>query len=518
MRTKHFYLLSAMITLSLWGGCSSDEEGAPSFQSANTIQVNTYAAPLSRATGKTAFVDNDSFVISAQRTFGNRTITDSDFSYIDKAVMKRSSGVWAWQSDIPTWPASVDSVLSFVAFYPSDKITTLGQTSIEYTLDKDVSGHQTDPMFATMINASTTDRDGTAVNGITNTTKPASGAMPLTFKHILSRVKVNVVLDKNYSADGVDAAKLTALSLKNINTKGTFTVDYESELLASGNWKDQTTATDFNFLTISDPPIALDLTASTPTLLCDTLMIPQSFSGSTSSFVLSFTQEVSGGGSKNFAKTIDLPGSWEPNKTYNYTITLLLDNTLFLSTTIASIGAEEKISSDDMETMKIMEKAVDLGLPSGTLWAKYDMGATTPYVTGTKYQFSLDNTTVKAYTTEGTIAADALFDRATSEWGVGWSTPTMADWEELWNNTTVERKIENGTDGYLFTASNGNTLFFKFAQFFSYNIQYWTSNYKYGSNLNSVSFIIKSSTVSYSFVNATNWTTTNPIRPVYKKP
>jgi hypothetical protein len=37
--------------------------------------------------------------------------------------------------------------------------------------------------------------------------------------------------------------------------------------------------------------------------------------------------------------------------------------------------------------------------------------------------------------------------------------PTKAEWEELYNNTTVTWTQQNGVNGRLFTADNGNTLF-----------------------------------------------------------
>ena len=50
-------------------------------------------------------------------------------------------------------------------------------------------------------------------------------------------------------------------------------------------------------------------------------------------------------------------------------------------------------------------------------------------------------------------------DAATASWGDGWRMPTQAERQELSNNTTKAWTTQNGVNGRLFTASNGNSLF-----------------------------------------------------------
>ena len=130
---------------------------------------------------------------------------------------------------------------------------------------------------------------------------------------------------------------------------------------------------------------------------------------------------------------------------------------------------------------------VDLGLPSGLLWAKCNLGANAPeeygnyYAWGetqpkevyypstyryctvdgngnlqtlTKYNTSSDLGTIDNLTT-----LQAADDAATAALGSGARTPTKEEWEELINNTTVEWSTLNGVVGRKFTAANGNTLF-----------------------------------------------------------
>ena len=83
---------------------------------------------------------------------------------------------------------------------------------------------------------------------------------------------------------------------------------------------------------------------------------------------------------------------------------------------------------------------VDLGLPSGTLWATCNVGASKPEDYGN--YFSWD---------EGKTAA--------ANWGNGWDMPSKEQWEELKENTKSSWTTRNGVNGRLFTASNGNSIF-----------------------------------------------------------
>ena len=131
---------------------------------------------------------------------------------------------------------------------------------------------------------------------------------------------------------------------------------------------------------------------------------------------------------------------------------------------------------------------IDLGLPSGTLWATCNVGATSPedngnyyawgetttkstynwetykyayvegdYVKLTKYCTQIINS-VEGFTDCLTILQSSD-DPATANWGTGWCLPTQAQWQELLDYTTNQWITQNGINGRLFTAKNGQTLF-----------------------------------------------------------
>ena len=70
---------------------------------------------------------------------------------------------------------------------------------------------------------------------------------------------------------------------------------------------------------------------------------------------------------------------------------------------------------------------------------------------------------------------DTEDDAAVANMGGGWRTPTVAEWNELINNTEKEKVLENGIGGIKFTSTkNGYTdksIFLPFAGFYSGNQQ-----------------------------------------------
>ena len=126
---------------------------------------------------------------------------------------------------------------------------------------------------------------------------------------------------------------------------------------------------------------------------------------------------------------------------------------------------------------------VDLGLPSGTMWATCNVGADTPSEYGEYYAWG--ETTPKDtynwstykycngdYTkycphsdfgyngfTDDLKTLQPSDDAATANWGEGWSTPTYNQWVELLTKCSHSWTTINEVKGCLFTARNGNSIF-----------------------------------------------------------
>lgn len=134
---------------------------------------------------------------------------------------------------------------------------------------------------------------------------------------------------------------------------------------------------------------------------------------------------------------------------------------------------------------------VDLGLPSGTMWATCNVGVNKPEDKGLLFQFgrvdgyrygdknhnfrTIDQnkqdtgnpyipktTSGKTYNTSETL--DLKDDAAHVNMGGIWRIPTYEQLNELLDNTTQEVETINGVKGMMFTSNiNGSQLFIPFA-------------------------------------------------------
>ena len=121
----------------------------------------------------------------------------------------------------------------------------------------------------------------------------------------------------------------------------------------------------------------------------------------------------------------------------------------------------------------IPAEAIDLGLPSGTLWASYNIGATKPEEYGDYFSWGETEVRDKYYFTtyslcDGTVTSchdigenisGTKYDVAHVKWGNGWCMPTKDDFRELVYNCDYKETTLNGVKGFQFTGSNGKYIF-----------------------------------------------------------
>ena len=137
--------------------------------------------------------------------------------------------------------------------------------------------------------------------------------------------------------------------------------------------------------------------------------------------------------------------------------------------------------------IKCGHEYVDLGLPSGMLWAVYNVGADslgevgdyfargetapkTDYSWST-YKWGTKDSLTKYNSTDSLTALSAEDDAATANWGRAWRTPSMKELDELKNGCTwkwTNNFKESSVAGMVGTSkTNGNTIFFPLS--FGYN-------------------------------------------------
>lgn len=168
---------------------------------------------------------------------------------------------------------------------------------------------------------------------------------------------------------------------------------------------------------------------------------------------------------------------------------LLLKKSGYKDKKLNLLVSEDQTSSVSESLEKgILIGAVDLGLPSGTLWADRNVGADSPEDYGDYFAWgetSTKNTydwstykwcrgssnTMTKYCTDsyyGTVdnktvldlkPLDLKDDAAYINMGKKWRMPTDDEQEELESKCTWTRTSQNGAEGYKVTGPNGNSIF-----------------------------------------------------------
>ncbi len=142
---------------------------------------------------------------------------------------------------------------------------------------------------------------------------------------------------------------------------------------------------------------------------------------------------------------------------------------------------------------------IDLGLPSGTLWACCNVGASSPeqygnyYAwgeTSTKTGYNIDNYQYGTWSNMQNLGTDisrTKYDVAFVQWGNSWQMPTSHQFQELIDYCDYDYLYENqdllGCSGLKFTGSNGGQIFLPAAGVYYGDIcnpgfagYYWSSN------------------------------------------
>jgi hypothetical protein len=135
-------------------------------------------------------------------------------------------------------------------------------------------------------------------------------------------------------------------------------------------------------------------------------------------------------------------------------------------------------------------EVVDLGLPSGKLWASCNIGAENPWNFGLYFSYgNVDGHEFGTYnfsnyysSSMGKNAPTAItstqYDAATVNMGSPFHIPTNNDYDELVNNTTHEFFVYNGTKGMKFMKKGNNSvfIFLPYGGYYNNSSQYSAQN------------------------------------------
>ena len=185
------------------------------------------------------------------------------------------------------------------------------------------------------------------------------------------------------------------------------------------------------------------------------------------------------------------------------------------------------------------DRWVDLGLPSRILWAKYNVGATSPEEYGGYYawgeieeknEYNYEshkyyNSSTESFINIGDDISGTQYDVAHVKWGNGARMPRLADIQELLDKCSWSVSSFNGVKGMTVSSSNGNWIFLPCAGH-RYNDYisndgcdgyYWSSKLGYDYSDNDDSLIISFSISNNAYESEAERVQGLPVRPVKGK-
>ena len=157
------------------------------------------------------------------------------------------------------------------------------------------------------------------------------------------------------------------------------------------------------------------------------------------------------------------------------------------------------------EIVPLSDRWVDLGLPSGILWAAYNVGATSPeehggyyawgetnskntytrdnYLYATVVGHDENNWPIYSFHSIGNNISKSKYDVASAKWENGARMPSKSELEELINHCTFLPKSYNGVNGKMVIGPNGNQIFLPYSGYYDDTVYYigergfiWSSN------------------------------------------
>lgn len=166
------------------------------------------------------------------------------------------------------------------------------------------------------------------------------------------------------------------------------------------------------------------------------------------------------------------------------TITGVANGTATITASV-SAGTNYKAASTSYTVTVQYLDYIDLGLPSGTKWAKCNLGASVPeevgdyyswgnvsgHSAGDGYNFSTANYNSSPGSTLSTnIPTNSTYDAARANLGSPWRMPTESELTELLNNCNSGPYTKNGVGGRMFVSNiNGKSIFMPYGG-------YWLGN------------------------------------------
>ena len=308
------------------------------------------------------------------------------------------------------------------------------------------------------------------------------GGLAITARGVCWSTSHNPTLSDSHTTDGTGTGSFTS-TITGLGTSTTYYVRAYATTAQATSYGEEMTFTTMNGIPSVSTAEVTDITATTAT--CGGTIATDGGLAITARGVcwstshnptLSDSHTTDGTGTGSF--TSSLTGL---SASTTYYVRAYASNSL-----VTIYGGEQSFTTEAGGGSGGDHAYVDLGLPSGLLWATCNLGADNPEDYGdyfawgetqpkdtyswSTYQYCMgSSSTMTKYCNKSSYGYNGFTDNlttllpeddaATANWGSDWRMPTKEEWQELYQNTTHTWTTQNGVNGRLFTASNGNSLF-----------------------------------------------------------
>ena len=493
------------------GGCTNNQEIFEQKEGRVPLSLRTYVAGQTRADVSLSDINSlgEGFQLTATYLDAarNQETMFNTLFYVnpDNGMCSDASSTQYY------WPSQRDTTVTFVGLYPTSRInetlwfnTQSGSDRIIFSAD-DMS----DYLYT---------YTRTSCNAATN------GSVTLNFKHLQAYAVLQVKCD-----DATRNYQLTGASLTMPGQAYCDCTTGEIKVLMS----DDVT---YEIVMANDP--VTEISDATAKRVGSLMAIAASGSGSACTLTLTFQHDTNSGTPRTYTRTAEV----NLVAGYQNTITATISGDTPLSVSVSAL-----------ENWHIDHDAVDLGLPSGLLWATCNVGADNPEDYGDYFAWGettphysdggstsnptwLDGyeagywwetykycngsqTTLTKYCNDANSGADSFTDTltiltadddaASVIWGGEWRMPTAKEWDELIENCTwTPTSNYNGTGiaGQIVEGQKGNSIFLPAAgcRYYTYDVGIGSYAYYWSSSLYS--------TTSATYLHFDIEDTVNPVR------
>ncbi len=432
-------ILFSLMAFAVLTACNNDEDFAPE-NSSDKIKVNASVGQMTpvASNGMASHFENGDQIMVYGWT-GDKTAVPADPPI---ASVNTFDGTKWSASPLMLWQSQT-AAHYFLGIYPVRTVTDFKADA--FVLDET---EQTDADLLVAVS----DDQGVVAN---------NRGVDLTFKHVMAKININM----NFRNEFGDVTP-TPSEVKLYCGKEA-TINYLTQAVTADAYR-YNNAAFIAMPVLETPETGFDKSYSS-------IVIPQTG--------VNIVNIVIGGTTYRYEGVEDIP--FESGKVTTLNLNVGKDGISLAGVTVGDWKEGETLEGGEAE--EVTHEYVDLGLPSGTLWAKCNVGATAPEEYGDyfawgetdpktdyswstyKYGSSSDQLTKycnssdygKDGFTDNLVTLEASDDAATANWGSDWRMPTKTEMEELMTECTCSWTTDyNGTGvaGYIVSGkAEGNT-------------------------------------------------------------